>query len=342
MATLPDIPLDKDLIAIYKKARDDIARDVKHAVINGERVDISETLSDLSELDIATHYEVSQQLSTELEKALNDTKKEPQLQEIYRQCQQQILTQEKVIYAKIYIEITKKSLSNSNDATYKIDLSENLKQLSNVTAKSWIFITEKLSTELKNAANDPKTEPQLQERYRQCLSQIDSLPIPEKVAVEYNQGIENAIGKMIPNQYNRTYIKRNILQETNDHNMARIERIKDLTHQLLSQKSSVLPGKTITYGQLQARELLIRKLTKTQGKEQTKVLISTIEGIATGYKEKQTKDQEATSTVNDPSNEATAPTRNQSVIASKNNDLLEEAGKLVLSHCNLRSENNNL
>ena len=56
-------------------------------------------------------------------------------------------------------------------------------------------------------------------------------------------------------------------------------------------------------------------------------------------KEGQAQSKETTSTGTDQNNQTTST---KSVIASKNNDLLEEAGKLVLSHCNLRSENNNL
>ena len=259
MATLPDIPLDEDLIEIYKRARDDIARHVYDAVKNGERVDISETLKVLSEL--------------------------------------------------------------------KID------QLTHVTMK--------LSRELLATVHNKETEEILKGQYQECLTQIFNQQISPQVAQEFNSNTDAAIKTLISSQYNRTYIQRNTFQETNVHNMTRIGRIEELTQHLLSQKIDIESGKTITYGQLQARELLIKELTKTQGKKQTKVLIGTIEEKTKGYKEKQTKGQEATSTVNDPSNEATAPTRNQSVLASKNMNLLGEAQTLVLKHYKHGRENNN-
>lgn len=252
MKPLLDIQLDEDLNPIYKQARKDIARHVNDAVTNGHPVDISKTLSDLSELKIDK------------------------------------LTQ----------------------------------------------VTMKLSRELATIFRNEETKQSLKDQYRECLTQILNQQISPKVAEEFNNNTVAAIKTLISSQYNRTNIKRNIRQETNAHNNTRIERIQDLTHQLLSQKSSVQSGQTITYSQLQARELLIRKLTNTKGEEQTKKLIKVMEEIANGYQEKQTKGQEATST-----EDAHPPVIH--VIASKNNDLLTEANQLVVDHINHRRQNNN-
>ncbi len=106
------------------------------------------------------------------------------------------------------------------------------------------------------------------------------------------------------------------------------KRISSLTHHLLSQKIHIEPGKTITYGQLQARELLIRELTITKGNKQTKALNTTIEKR---QKEGQAQSKETTSTVTDQNNQTT---RTKLVIASKKPNILEEANKIVMDHCN--------